>query len=189
MDYRPGRAHRGLLQFSGERLRKAGVWKDRVNHLNLNLKGKDRLSRTEVVLRATRCARATGMTAGMIHNLDSLAFQLMGGKRGRSKHVRRSLSGELPSCKPVMAPIAAWVEACFDASVPREDQIFAWGASVNTVSGARGPTAAAKGPAGAAIAAALRIGWRMPAWHVLVRRPRSLSPGRQRRAVFVGRPL
>ena len=99
-------------QVAGERLRKAGVRKDRAKHLNIDLKGTVRLLRTGVVPCATHGARITGMTTGMIRSLDSLASGMLGGKRGRSTHVRLSLAGELPSCRPAIAPMVASVEAC-----------------------------------------------------------------------------
>lgn len=78
------------------------------------------------------------------------------------------MAGELPSCRPAISPIVAWAEACVDATVNRNDLEIAWRAAIMTVAAAKGPVGAAKGPTGAAIAAALRLGWKMPGWHVLV---------------------
>lgn len=61
----------------------------------------------------------------------------------------------------------ARAEVCVDTLVPQADMFSAWRAAIKSVGGAVGPAAAAKGPAGAAIAAAQRIDWRMHGWHAL----------------------
>lgn len=84
-DCRPGRLHRGGLLVAGERL-------DRAKHFQIGLKGKLRLLRVGAVPCATHSTRTTGMTTGVTHSLDSLAFQVMGGKMG-PLHARAAFFG------------------------------------------------------------------------------------------------
>lgn len=106
------------------------------------------------------------MTSGMIRTLDSIACQMLEGKRGRPTHVMFfPLSGEFPSCRPATAHIVAWAETCFFVAAPRKDLDNAWRTALVSVSRAKDPATAVKGTPGTASAAALRFGWRMPGWH------------------------
>lgn len=79
--YYPGRSNRGNFTVACERLKKAGVRKGRARRLGLALKGNLRLRRMGAVPATTHGTRVTGLTAGMIHQLDFLSFQMLGEQR------------------------------------------------------------------------------------------------------------
>jgi len=151
-----------------ERLKGARVVKDRVKRLGLKGKAANRVLRTGLIPAAVYGAKVTGMTNGQIEALTSVAHQTLGKASGRSAYARLTLSGGLPAAGPAIAPIWEWALAVFDRRVPAGILEAAWRSAVAPVGLAKDPSAAGKGPAGAAVAAAARIGWKMPSWDSFV---------------------
>eukprot|EP00972_Heterocapsa_arctica_P048359 7131589-Heterocapsa_arctica.AAC.1 len=85
----------------------------------------------------------------------------MGEMRGRSAFARLQLAAFDVGALMAVDPITEWAKAVWDGLVSRDDLKAAWRKAIVSVGLADRPFQAATGPAGATVASARRIGWRM----------------------------
>jgi len=161
VDYTPGARGRGNRPVAKARLKGVRARVDRVVRLRLTGRAITRVLRSAVVPASAHGTGVTGVTDGFLHELSSQAHRAYGHASGRSAYARLYLSGGVPGAKDAVAPIIDWARAAFDSRVPREVQVAGWKTMCGQVGLDARPTMAAEGPAGAAGAAALRIGWQM----------------------------
>jgi len=162
VDYTPGRAAgRRLRPVAAARLKDAGVRKARVRKLGLTGRAINRIVRTGMLPAAIHGAGVTKLTNSQLDKLASLAHGAFGKASGRSAYARLLLSGGLAGATQAIQPIVDWSRAWFDSLMPHEVMKAAWRRAVHEVGFAEDPQAAVRGPAGAAVAAALRVGWKM----------------------------
>jgi len=192
VDYTPGRKGPRRLVVAAKRLKGAGVRKDRLVKLGLPGRAKNRIMRTAVLPSAVHGAAVTGVTDTTLRRLSSMAHSAFGKTSGRSAYARLYLSGGVPGGREAVAPIFDWAKAVFDRKVPEDVLESAWRAAITEVGRAPNPQTEVRGPAGATVAAALRLGWAMvspfvfqePTGNLLD--TRAEAPGTLRKAALEG---
>ena len=161
VDYAPGRKGRRSRPIAAQRLKDAKTRGARVKKLGLTKRAAGRVLRTAILPAAVHGAAVTGVTNKQLKELMSLAHSSLGKSSGLSAYARLSLGGGIPGEKDAVAPIFKWARAAFDQTAPRITMQRAWKRAVREVGLDPDPQGAAKGPAGATVSAAARLGWKM----------------------------
>ena len=112
-------------------------------------------------------ASACGVTNTALRRIRSFACGVVGEMRGRSTFARTALAGYDVGSLMATDPIVQWAKAVWDRLVPSTDRKDSWKRAMVDVATAQRPFQAVVGPAGAMIASALRIGWKVPSPHHL----------------------
>ena len=165
VDYTPGKRGSRLMAVARGRLKGVIARADRIKRLRLPGKAVNRLVRTALVPASLHGTGVTGVTDAAIKSLVSVAHAAFGNATGRSAYARLSLSGGMPGCREAVQPIVDWARAVFDDLAPTHILDAAWKKAAGNVGLADNPQEQVEGPAGAAMAAAVRIGWQMPSWY------------------------
>jgi len=161
VDYTPGARGPRLRTVAAKRLVDAKTRKERLTRLGLPKKAVNRILRTAVLPSAVHGAEVTGVTDQQLRIITSLSHQAFGNATGRSAYARLYLCGGTPGAREAVAPIFKWATAYFDSEVPRGILEIGWRRAIRDVGQAARPQQAVSGPAGAAVAAAARLGWTM----------------------------
>ena len=102
------------------------------------------------------------------------ACAVRGEMRGRSAFARLQLGSYDVGAQMAVDPIVEWCRAAWDHLVSDEDLQVTWRAAIAEVNMSTRPFAAVRGPAGAMIASALRIGWAVPGQFSFLTRDKTL---------------
>ena len=112
---------------------------------------------------------AYGATNSAIKAVRSFSCNAIGEMRGKSTFARLTLANYDAGGLMAIDPIVHWARAVFDKLVSQDDMRISWQAAMVKVAGAERPFGAVCGPAGAMVASAMRIGWKIPSpFHVLM---------------------
>ena len=110
-----------------------------------------------------------GATNCVIKAVRSFSCNALGEMRGKSTFARVTLGGYDAGAVMAIDPILHWAKAIWDVLVPRQRLEISWKAAIVSVAGAARPFGAVRGPAGAMVASARRIGWEIPSpWHLMI---------------------
>jgi len=161
VDYTPGLRARHNRPVAKQRLKGTKARAKRVRALGLGFSAANRVLRSSVVPSAVHGAIVTGVTNKQLRELLSLSHGALGSTTGRSAYARLYLSGGVPGEIVAVAPIHKWACAAFDGLVPEGIMTSAWKRAAHDVGLAADPQGAVMGPAGATVAAAERLGWKM----------------------------
>jgi ribonuclease HI len=101
-----------------------------------------------------------GATNSALKTARRFSCAAAGEMRGRSSFARLQLASYDVGALMAIDPVIEWSRAVWDGLVPREDLRLAWRRAVVEVGTAPNPFLAVRGPAGAMVASALRLGWR-----------------------------
>ena len=103
-------------------------------------------------------AAAYGATDSAIKLVRSFSCNAVGEMRGKSTFARIALAGHDAGGLMAIDPIIQWAKAVWDGLVVRDDMAFSWKVAMRDVATAQRPFSAVRGPAGAMVASARRIG-------------------------------
>ena len=114
-------------------------------------------------------AASFGATDSAIKLVRSFSCNAIGEMRGKSTFARIALAGHDAGGLMAIDPIIQWAKAVWDELVARDDMGFSWKVAMRDVATAQRPFSAVRGPAGAMVASARRIGWEIPSpWHLMI---------------------
>ena len=100
----------------------------------------------------------------------SFACAVRGEMRGRCTYARLALASYDPGTALVTDSLLEWARAAWDERGCRDDMTVAWKAAVKSSASADKPFQSVRGPAGAVIASAAKLGWRAPSAFAFVNR-------------------
>ena len=103
-----------------------------------------------------------GATNTAIKAARSFSCNAFGEMRGKSSFARLALSSYDIGALMATDPITDWAKAVWDSLVSRDDMRVSWKQAMVEIGTAQRPFAEVKGPCGAMVASALRIGWKVP---------------------------
>ena len=112
-------------------------------------------------------ASACGITNTTLRAVRNFSCGAIGEMRGRSTFARLTLASYDVGALMATDPIVQWAKAVWDRLVVKEDMRDSWKKAMVEVATAVRPFGAVVGPAGAMVASALRIGWKVPSPHHL----------------------
>jgi hypothetical protein len=103
-----------------------------------------------------------GATDSTVNAARRFSCAAVGEMRGRSAFARLALAKYDVGTQMAIEPVVEWARAVWDGLVSREELKLAWRRAVVDVGTASRPFQAVRGPAGAMVASALRLGWTVP---------------------------
>ena len=103
-----------------------------------------------------------GATDTAVRAARRFSCAVAGEMRGRSSFARLQLAAFDVGTLMATGPTVEWAKAVWEGLVGRDDLRAAWRNAIVTVGLASRPFQAAAGPAGATVASARRLGWKMP---------------------------
>ena len=103
-----------------------------------------------------------GITDSAVKAVRSFSCNAIGEIRGRSTFARLTLAGYDAGGLMAIDPIVHWARAAWDQIATPDDMRVSWKAAMIEVARAGRPFAKVRGPAGAMVASAGRIGWSIP---------------------------
>ena len=121
-----------------------------------------RLVRTGAAPALRYGAGVYGSTKKAITAARSFACNALGKMAGRCGIARLTLAKYDPGAELALKPILDWARACWERWVPRTDMAKAWRGAMTGVGLATKPFGEVTGPAGAFVASAHRVGWKVP---------------------------
>ena len=130
-------------------------------------KAAQRILRTGAAPAMRYGASIVGASSRVIAKVRRFACAVRGQMGRRSAFARLKLAQYDPGMLLAVDPIVDYAKAVWDGLVSKAELQDAWRRAMTTVCTAKYPFQAVVGPAGAMVASALRIGWKIPAPHVL----------------------
>ena len=121
-----------------------------------------RLTRTGLMPALRYGVGVCGAAESTVRAARKLACSAMGEMRGRSTFARLKLAALDIGAYLTVDPIVEWAKAAWDKVVSRAELTAAWRLACSEVGLAERPFHAVRGPAGATMASATRLGWKMP---------------------------
>ena len=170
VDFSAGRKVRRGVQ----RSRISKVLKRKVGYLRIGRKAAAHLVKTGAGPALRYGAAVVGASSSAIRAARGFSCQAVGEMRGRSTFARLSLAGYDVGALMATDPIVDWACAVWDGTEGVDTLACAWKKAMVEVCTATRPFSAVRGPAGAMVASALRLGWRIPSAFCLMRSDSSL---------------
>ena len=127
-----------------------------------------RLVRTGAAPAMRYGAVVVGSTDSAIRAARRFSCAVGGEMRGRSAFARLQLAGYDVGAQMATDPISSWAKAVWDNFGGKDNLAVAWRRAMTTVALAERPFSQVTGPAGAMVASALRLGWKIPKPHILI---------------------
>ena len=150
------------IQRSVQRKRIVKICHRRKRYRQLGTRGASHVTKTGAGPGFKYGSAAFGATNSAIKVVRSFSCNALGEMRGKSTFARLVLAGYDAGGLMATEPVVQWAKAIWDKLVSPEDMAISWRAAMNNVAGAARPFSQVRGPAGAMVASARRIGWEIP---------------------------
>ena len=158
VDYSSGARLRRKVQ--NKRLKQANAKRTMLRRFGR--KAAERIIRTGLGPSIRYGAGVVGASSSTIQGARRLSCAAQSEMRGRSQFARLQLTGYDVGGLMAIDPIVEWAKATWDGLVDRDILKDTWKAAMGKVAMAVRPFQVTIGPAGAMVASALRLGWKVP---------------------------